>query len=64
MKIGDLVRHSMYSKEKKPAIVLGTYIDGHLKMFRIFDPDDGGHVWFVSRDAAKDYEVVSETVAS
>ena len=59
MKVGDLVRHSMYSKEKTPSVVLG--LDGCLKMFRIFDPDDGGHIWFVSRDAAKEYEVISES---
>ena len=56
MKVGDLVRHSMYSKEKTPSVVLAVGI----KMIRIFDPDDG-HTWFVSMPAAKDYEVISES---
>ena len=59
MQVGDLVRHQMYSKLKAPAIVLG--LDGCLNMFRIFDPDDGGHIWFISREAAKEYEVISES---
>ncbi len=56
MKIGDLVRHSMYSKEKTPSVVLSV---GRIQI-RIFDPDDG-HIWFVSRNAAKEYEVISES---
>ncbi len=57
MQVGDLVRHQMYSELKAPAIVLGY--DKKRKMIRIFDPDDGGHIWFVSLNAAKEYEVVS-----
>ena len=59
MKVGDLVRHQMYSEWKTPAIVLGYDKTG--TMIKIFDPFDGGQVWFISRDAAKDYEVVSES---
>ena len=55
MKVGDLVRHSMYSKEKAPSMVLSV---GRVQI-RIFDPDDG-HIWFVSMPAAKEYEVISE----
>jgi len=47
----------MYSEWKTPAIVLGYDKTG--TMIKIFDPFDGGQVWFISRDAAKDYEVVS-----
>ena len=59
MQVGDLVRHQMYSEWKTPAIVLGY--DKTRTMFRIFDPDDGGHIWFISLNAAKEYEVVSES---
>ena len=57
MQVGDLVRHEMYSKLKAPSIVLGY--DKTRSMFKIFDPFDGGHIWFISREAAKEYEVIS-----
>ena len=58
MKVGDLIRHQMYSESKAPSIVLGY--DKKRKMIRIFNPDDGGQVWFISREAYEDYEVISE----
>ncbi len=58
MKTGDLVRHSMYSGEKTPSIVLG--FDKSRKMIKILNPDDGD-IWFVSINAAKEYEVISES---
>ena len=57
MKVGDLVRHSMYSREKAPSMVLSVC----RTQIRIFDPDHGGRIWFISRNAAKEYEVVSES---
>ncbi len=59
MKVGDLVRHQMYSELKVPAIVIG--FSPCLKMIRIFDPDDGGKTWDLSAKAAKEYEVISES---
>ena len=56
MKVGDLVRHSMFSKEKAPSMVLSVC----RTQIRIFDPTDG-HIWFVSMPAAKEYEVISES---
>ncbi len=60
MKVGDLVRHQMYSELKAPAIVLAIdTIDTSHSMFmiKIFDPDDGVAGWC----CAKDYEVISES---
>ena len=59
MRIGDLVRHEMYSKLKTPALVLwvGALQENGNQMIKIFDPDDGVATW----DSSKDYEVVSES---
>ena len=59
MKLGDLVRHEMYSKLKAPALVLwvGALQENDTQMIKIFDPDDGIATW----DSSKDYEVVSES---
>ena len=54
MKVGDLVRHEMYSKLKAPALVLE--IDNRdVFMIKIFDPDEGIATW----DSGRDYEVIS-----
>ena len=57
MKLGDLVRHEMYSKLKTPALVLwvGALQENGNQMIKIFDPDDGFPTW----DSSRDYEVIS-----
>ena len=60
MKVGDLVRHEMYSEKKVPAIVLIVEQSsriGRSMMIKILDPDDGFAKW----DVSLDYEVVSES---
>ena len=56
MKVGDLVRHEMYSELKAPALVLAVDSDGTVSMIKIFDPDDGG---FTTWEFDIEYEVVS-----
>ena len=58
MKLGDLVRHQMYSESKAPALVLwvGALQENGSQMIKIFDPDDGVATW----DSSRDYEVISE----
>ena len=56
MQVGDLVRHEMYSKLKKPALVVAVQrLDGRSIWIKLFDPDDGFATW----DNGKDYEVIS-----
>ena len=55
MKVGDLVRHEMYSKLKAPALVLAVDISGTVSMIKILDPDEGVATW----DSGREYEVVS-----
>lgn len=56
MKVGDLVRHEMYSELKAPALVLAVDNSGTASMIKIFDPDDGG---FTTWEFVREYEVIS-----
>jgi len=55
MKLGDLVRHQMYSELKAPAVVLEIDDNNGVFRIKIFDPDDGIATW----DSGHDYEVIS-----
>ena len=57
MKVGDLVRHEMYSKLKTPALVVAVqHLHGGSTWIKLFDPEVG---FLGTWDNGKDYEVVS-----
>jgi len=53
VKVGDLVRHEMYSPSVSPSIICDT--DGD--MIKIMDPIRGFMIW----DTNRFYEVISES---
>ena len=55
MKVGDLVRHEMYTELKAPALVLAVDISSTASLIKILDPDEGVVTW----DSSRDYEVIS-----
>ena len=58
MKVGDLVRHEMYSFLKTPALVVAVDNSGPISVIKILDPDIGClGTW----DRARHYEVISES---
>ena len=58
MKVGDLVRHEMYTELKAPALVLAVDGEAAVSMIKIFDPDIS---FFGTWDRARYYEVISES---
>ena len=54
MKVGDLVRHQMYSDLKAPSVVLEIDDNNGVFRIKIFDPDEGIATW----DGGHDYEVI------
>ena len=59
MKVGDLVRHQMYSELKKPALVVAVDDHGDDSIWiKLFDPEIG---FLGTWDKSTHYEVVSES---
>ena len=58
MKVGDLVRHEMYSFLKTPALVLAVDSCDDSIWIKLYDPDVG---FLGTWDRARDYEVISES---
>ena len=56
MKVGDLVRHEMYSVLKKPALVIAVEKHRGSIWIKLLDPEIG---FLGTWDNARDYEVVS-----
>jgi len=59
VKVGDLVRHEMYSFLKTPALVLAVDSCDDSIWIKLYDPDVGfpTYTW----ESATDYEVISES---